>query len=342
MTDARQSQLDASGIAALQCELLGQVVPSVVHDLNNSLSVMRGVLELIAHDTDDASARHAIKESVSASKLLAVLSIYAKGDREGLGVQDPAQLINRVTSLLRALATSLAVQLQVSAPEGQAILSTGPRSFSRQLLTLGLVLIRSAKVAGLRSRVRLRMKVQAESVVLRFVASTSGADEALVGACIAGFLGEVEGATEVRRHRTQSARSIELRLPAQIAKQATLATDQGAAGAQSQRVLLFGLETFCCEELGEVLRESGYGTVERQVDGDVEGTLRTSAADLALIDARILQGNPHLLQRIQAGDITPSLRVIILGEGAHCPGVRTLPNPCPPGELLSAIAEELN
>ncbi len=57
----------------------------------------------------------------------------------------------------------------------------------------GRVLIRSAKVEGLRSRLRIRMLMRADAVVLRLIASAGAADEELLGTCIAAFLGEVEG-----------------------------------------------------------------------------------------------------------------------------------------------------
>ena len=70
-------ELPADPERASRHAALAGLVPAVVHRLNNSLAVVRGVLDLLTRERGEHILQRAIEESIAAAELLRQLSLFS-------------------------------------------------------------------------------------------------------------------------------------------------------------------------------------------------------------------------------------------------------------------------
>ena len=322
----------------LRLELLGELVPPVVHELNNFMAVLRGVLDILLHDKQDPSGRQAIDVSVAASDLLVRLASYAKGDEGRHGPLDPASALWDLEPLLKAYTKSKGIRFELVAARGFASIQGDPRSVWRCLGTLAMLFARDAHVRDLTARMSIRMGFAEGSVRLRFTATSAGPiDGAQLEVALAELARAVERVDSVVEHRFGRAWALEVRLPAVVQER-----HRSAGSARSRaRVLLLGVGEDFEDELEELLRESGYVVLRPARETNPVGLLLSTAADVALVSARVLSESSELMLRFVEGRIPGKLGIVLLGAEGPIGDICSLPSPCPPDDLLAAIEGQL-
>jgi len=335
---ARTDPPPAGDADRVRLELLAQLVPCLVHELNNSLAVLRGVLDILVQDTGDASGRRVLEESGSSARLLARLSSLAKDDVDAVAVTDLGELVCDHAPLIEAFAKSRGIGLCVDAALGRAHVALRPRLFGRRLTTLVLALLHARDEAEQPLRASVRMHVRADRVELRCAAApvTSRDADALLrmlGAALAEGCATAPAAPPrvVRRAR---AVGIRLRPSHELL---TAPAERAADPPARARVLLLGTGEPYEDELEELLRDSGYVVLRNESGDDYVSALESSAVDVALVDAVLLGSSAGLLARVLEDPSCGRARVVVLGDLAGLVDLPTIPNPCPPDALLAAV-----
>lgn len=336
--------LPARPLEQPRLELLAQLVPASVHELNNVLAVLRGALEIVVHDTGDVGARQALQEAEKATRLLVRLSTFAKGDADPEGAVDLGQLLLDQQPLFLALAKSRSVAFELEAEAGLALVRGDGRGLARALVILGLAWIEAAAGQPNRSRVRVSLRTEAQHAVLRWAGTTGARGQALDP----GLPGEVAAALEaaltndvelvLERRVLRGARGLRLRVPATVLGQAVAAQPRPT----SPRILLLGVGGTLDEELEELLASSGYRVLPREPELDVHAALLAASADLVLVDARVLPASPTLLSHLLNEHDQGLAPLLLLGPDVGIGSLPAVPQPCPPDQLLEAIEAALS
>ena len=327
----------------LRNQLLAGLVPAVVHELNNSLAVLRGSLEVIAQETGDVGGQQAVAESIKAATLLTRLSLFSKSDEEPIRELDLCQVVRDVEPLLAAFAKSQALGVELQVPQRVALVDANEATLWRSLSALVLRLAQAARGAPGRPRIRLALRPHGQGLAIRLLSNVpveveTEALEAL-GTFATAVLASVSGAhaTGASVHRSRNALGVEVRLPGSLAggDAGVRATSTGA------RVLLLGLGDDLEDVVEELLLESGYAVTRSRGAEQGLTLLDRVPASVALVDARLLTESQAFLSRLVGDRETTETRAILLGPERNVAGLPSIPHPCPPDVLLAALQAAL-
>ena len=321
-----------------RAELLRELVPPLVHRLNNSLAVVTGALCLQAPEPSASGQRELDRITSS----LRILSGFAQAPSNGFGTVDLNELLRQAEELVRPLAAARGVALEFRPPARPAVVSSDAGRLAPFVLALVARAVLRAGPGGAGEPVD-----EAEGAGLVRVSLVG------LGRRVALSIVHTLGATEVSEDAPPTAlllaadRSEELRCQVLLRPLKTAvafrlvfegvsdASSEAFAPARPRPTLaLFECDASLRELIASVLTEAGF-------------EVRTLDAELALdeLDAElVVLGSEHerdrLVEQLLTGKDAPP--VLLLGHGDRDHGLPTVAQPIRPDELLRAVERTLD
>ncbi len=320
----RQDPRDDAKAADRRLEILARLVRSTVHQANNSLAVLRGLLDVAR--VGAAGALVPERDPVLAlEELLAALSHVTRAPTSKRSTFDLADPLERARLLLAPLARDLSADLHWGPADRGRIVDADPLAV-QQVLTF---LVADRILAGspsLRLSVRLDAEVCRVQVVFLEVneASPSLVEAFRARAAAWGFaLGE-----------RRLGRAAVYRLV--FALESGPVPDVLPGRKVLGRILVAHHDVGERELVGTVLREGGYQVVS-PAEGKLQSALEEQAFDLMLLDAELEVHEPSLYGSLRE---RPRVPVALIGSTAP-QGRPNLDRPLRPSALLSFVGAAL-
>lgn len=262
--------------------LLGILAP-LVHRLNNSLAVVRGVHEL-GSEARGSERELARSELVHLGQVLARLARLARSPAARPELVAVEEILRTHELLLAPLAGSLGVELELCAD------GAGGVELDGRLEPLLLAACTALLTAGARApRARLRLVARATPSGLVLSLGSAGSVRSFSDLEALGALARALGGRE-RLRATGGACVLRLTLAARTGARATGAS---ASARRTGRVLLLHAADVERELVATLLRENGW-TVSASAE-----VPHTGAFEVALVERRLALEDPTLLGRVR-------------------------------------------
>lgn len=315
-----------------------ELIPPLVHRLNNSLAVLAGALE----DGISATTIPARVEVRRLGSALRQLSLFAKTTTPNVTSFDISSTVDAILALVEPYASIRGVRLVARVPGLPAVLTSDQRRLEQLLVTLVAAEVDSVasdaipdatgtRGASQRPVLRLTLCSFGSRLVLSLARTSRSATPGTLPPLLeraAECAGDLGMRVSLRSLRRGTAYRFVFRN-----------TGEGVEGEPSprepaKRLLLLEHDDSLSVLIEAVLVEAGFVVrTLRSTDGLSE--LRGLDADLLLIDADYELQHPGLLQQLCAPD--PPLDVLLLGRPEEASSLPVLRKPFRPHELVDAV-----
>ncbi|MEM7310177.1 MAG: hypothetical protein AAF682_26110 [Planctomycetota bacterium] len=322
--------------ASTRAQLLGLLIPPLVHRMNNLLAVVSGHCDIWTSrrgsggTTFRAQVEQVRASAAESTRLIRVLSTFSKRLTYGAAEVEIEVVLADVRDLVTPFANESSVELVVARRGGAAVLETDPRVVAQawSVLLAGILSHpRSARPA----RVRFCASIGPDRVALTL--ALAGREQLRHGPCgdaaraLERFAAERGGALRCR----ELGQAVAWRLT--LAARTELEETPASSRASGALLLLLEPDQLLADLMTSVLGEEGHRV--QAVDDLSRLDELLEACRLVLVDVDIEATSPGLLRRLI--DVAPTL--VVLGGEDTRPGddVLYLRKPFRPNELTAAV-----
>lgn len=325
----------------VRLEAIPNIVPALVHRLNNALGVLRGLVEMPSDRLPGDRLELARRQIERMSTSLRWLSNFSRARAESASPFDLEACVRGALVLLEPLASERGVVLSLSAGAARGVLRGDEVRFLQQFVTLlTREILAIASTSGGR-RLRISIAARGEHAVLKWSTERAPSPSLDSGPQERdAFAGQ-----PLVDHRT---RQLSGRLSTRrfVFRAESLQTDPARApreGGRAARILVVVPDRTMGELLGTVLDDEGHSTeVVHDGDAALEALVR-GEHQLVLLDADLGELGPGFLAALRRTAASRA-RFALLGRypGSDAGGsMRALQKPFRPHELVAFVNAEL-
>jgi CheY-like chemotaxis protein len=323
--------------------VLPRLIPPLVHRLNNSLAVLRGVCDLSegqrGRRADAPELELARRETRRAGDLLRHLSAFAKEHEPTSALFDLRALVQGSVALLAPLAEESGVQLDASEEGESVIVRSDPARLEQLVIAIVARALVGARGRAGHGHARIGLERRTECAELDLSWSGLGEGDPGRDAELVGELAALVGADggRVRSGHNDEGQRIRIQLP--LARRDELPPlTRASEPIPAARILLVEDDVVLCELVETVLREAGYRV--RSAGGAAAGAvLAAKGFDLVLLDLDLARGDQALVDELER--VAPATRVALFGGAPGPTPGEHLAKPFRPGDLLDYVRTQL-